>query len=130
MPTPIGVEQGSDPIRLVDSKDCVIHGCTVQDESEEGQATGASLVEIENCRRISISGGQFLDGVPFGIDVKESSYVNIGGCSVLDTREKKKAKGSIRFTGEGEANVLSNLSIEGRDSLKLAPESGVQGAVI
>jgi hypothetical protein len=94
-------------IRLVDSENCVISGCTLKDEHENGQPTGASLLELENCRRITVNGCQFLDGVPYGIDVVRSSWVNIAGCTVADTRKARKAKGAIRFAGKGENNQLA-----------------------
>ena len=98
-------------IRLIDSSDCVIHGCTIQDETDEGQTTTASLFELANCQRISITGCQFLDGVPFGIDVEQSSHININGCTVMDTRKKQASTGAVRFRGRGVGNLISSNTI-------------------
>ncbi|MEM7393694.1 MAG: right-handed parallel beta-helix repeat-containing protein, partial [Verrucomicrobiota bacterium] len=94
-------------VRLVDSRDCVISSCILKDKFPEGQPTGASLLELKNCERVNITGSQFLDGVPYGIDVDHSRWINIAGCTVADTRPERKAKGSIRFRGEGERNLLT-----------------------
>ncbi len=98
-------------IRLVNSSDCVIHGCTVQDEESEGQASKASLLEMVGCRRINVNGSQFLDGVPYGIDVRECSHVNISGCGIMDTRENMKSRSAIRFSGKGRSNLLAANTI-------------------
>ena len=99
-------------IRLVDSKDCLITGCALHDESEAGQTTGASLLEMERCQRITINGCQFTDGVPYGIDAQACSQILISGCTAGDTREPTRAKASIRFTGDSQSNlVLGNQLI-------------------
>ncbi len=104
-------------VRLVDSTDCTITGCTVRDEAEEGQTTKASLLELSNCRRINVTGSQFLDGAPYGVDVENSSHVNISSCTVMDTREEKKTLGAIRFTGPGRANLITG-NIVGKGAAK------------
>lgn len=98
-------------LRLVDSQDCLIHGCQVQDEAPEGQTTGYSLIELDHCRRINITGCQLLDGVPYGIDVADSSLVNINVCTVSDTRSDRRSQGSIRFTGNGQSNLIANCTL-------------------
>jgi hypothetical protein len=100
-------------VRLVDSKNCAITGCSIEDEDLDGQKTKASLLEIENCERINVSGSQFLGGVPFGIDVQQSKFVNINGCSLADIRGVQKAEGIVRFQGIGKANMLANNTIGG-----------------
>ena len=98
-------------VRFTDSSDCTVSGCHFQDEAPEGQASKASLLELVNCRRFTISGCQLLDGVPYGIDAQTCSHVNISGCTVMDTREARKSKGAIRFAGAGEANLISTSTL-------------------
>ena len=98
-------------VRLVDSKNCTISGCTIEDKDPDGQKTGASLLEIENCRRITVSGSQFIGGVPYGIDVQNSKSISVNGCALTDDRDVQKAKGMIRFRGPGNANLLANNTI-------------------
>jgi len=94
-------------VRVVDSQDCVFSGCTLRDESPLGQPSGLSLVEIQRCRRITVNGCQIIDGVPFGIDVSESSQINITGCTIADTRSERIATADLRFTGEGKSNLVT-----------------------
>ena len=98
-------------VRLVDSQDCVLSGCTVQDEDPEGQKSGASLLELSGCRRINVQGCQFLDGSPYGIDAERCREVNINGCTVIDSRPKIQSRGAIRFQGAGTHNLISSCTI-------------------
>ncbi|MGI9242997.1 MAG: right-handed parallel beta-helix repeat-containing protein [Verrucomicrobiales bacterium] len=110
-------------VRLVRSQDCTISGCTFHDESEEGQASGASLLEIERCERVAVSGCSLSDGVPYGIDARASSQVVITGCTIAETREPPRASGALRFSGRGDGNQVALNSIAG--NTEIAPESGV-----
>jgi hypothetical protein len=94
-------------IRLVDSQDCVFSGCTARDEHAAGQPSGLPLMEIERCRRITVNGCQILDGVPYGVDVRESSGINISGSTIADTRAERIAKADLRFVGAGKANLVT-----------------------
>ncbi len=98
-------------VRLVDSQDCLLSGCTVQDEAPEGQASAASLLELVRCRRISVQGCQLLDGAPYGIDAEQCREVNINGCTLIDTRKEIRAQGAIRFRGQGANNLISSCTI-------------------
>ena len=100
-------------VRLAGSSDCVVSGCTIQDEAPEGQASGHPLLEIEDCKRITVSGCQLLDGVPYGVHVCNSSQVNITGSTVMDTRHELKSRSAIRFVGRGVANLVAG-NIVGR----------------
>lgn len=99
-------------VRLVDSSDCLISGGLVHDETEMGQGTGASLLELVRSRRITVTGSQFSGGVPFGIDAENCSQVQISACSVTDSRSTPAAKGSIRFRGEGRDNLVSHCLLD------------------
>ena len=101
-------------VRIVDSTDCSLTGCTIQDEEPDGQKTKASLLELERCQRVSVTGCQFLDGVPYGIDVVESNQVNISSNVIADTRAVKRTKGAISFRGLGKENLIA-LNTIGKD---------------
>ena len=94
-------------IRLVSSRDCLINGCTVEDQDPAGQKTGLSLLELDRCLRINVSGCQFLGGVPYGVDARECSQTNISGCTFADWRVEKRTQGAIRFEGEGHTNLVT-----------------------
>lgn len=98
-------------VRIVDSRDSVINGCTVEDEAPEGQASGVSTLEIERCQRINISGSQFLGGVPYCADVADSSGISFTGCTLADTRAKPRTKAAIRFRGPGERNLIGGCTL-------------------
>jgi hypothetical protein len=100
-------------VRLVNSTDIAVSGCTFHDEHPEGQASGASLLEIVDCQRVNVTGCLLTDGVPCGIDVERSSCVNINGCNLHETRDAKKTEHSIRFRGPGQGNLLANNTIGG-----------------
>ncbi|MCH8923803.1 MAG: right-handed parallel beta-helix repeat-containing protein, partial [Planctomycetes bacterium] len=74
-------------VRLVDSTDCVLSGCQMLDETAEGQKSGASLLEMTGCRRITVAGCQMTGGVPYGIDVTDCSDVSITGCTMTAPRK-------------------------------------------
>lgn len=99
-------------IRLTNCVDSIINGCTVRDEHPDGQTSAASPIELDNCTRINITGCQAIDGVPYGIDINDSSIINITGCTVMDSREKRKSKGTIRFTGNGQANLVTSCTVD------------------
>jgi len=117
-------------IRLVKSTDCVLHGCTIRDEAAEGQVSQASLLELEQCARITVQGCQMLDPAPYGIDVNKSDHINISGCTVMDTREKPIMKGCIRFRGPGRGNLItaSTLGAPQEQALQLDPAAGTTTA--
>ena len=114
-------------VRIVDSQDCLLNGCTVQDEAPEGQESGASLVELTGCQRINIQGCQLLGGVPYGIDAERCREVNITGCSVIDTRSEIRSRAAIRFRGPGKHNLIASCTIgKAREAaLQLEPLSKV-----
>lgn len=116
-------------MRLEDCTDCVISGCIVHDETETGQASGASLLELIGCRRINVTGSQFSNGVPYGIDADQCRQVQIGACMVIDSRSAPAAEGSIRFRGEGDANRISDCILDagkGQPKTDLAAEAQVK----
>ena len=76
------------------------------DDSESGQASGGSLLELVRCQRISIGHCQLLDGVPLGIDVNDSSWITNANCLLTARRSPPVARHQVRFTGTGEANLL------------------------
>jgi hypothetical protein len=112
--------------RIVDSSDCTLTGNIIHDEIAGGQPTGASLLEIVRGKRINVTGCQFLDGVPFGIDVEESRGISI----VLNTIATSRAPaegvtpgGALRFRGEGQGNQFRGNAVRGH--VDIAGESGV-----
>jgi len=112
--------------RLVDSANCTISSSLIIDDTDEGQATGASLLEIDRCKRINVSSCQLLGGTPHGIDVKDASYVNINSCQIIDAREVPQSRHPIRFRGQGTGNSVTGCTFsEVGNEIDHQPESGV-----
>ncbi len=106
-------------VRIVGSSDITFSGCSIHDEEVNGQVSGASLLEIDSSERVTVSGSQFIDGVPCGIDVSNTSYVSVTGSTIHDSRETQKSKHAIRFTGPGQGNLvaLNSIGFSGTDAI-------------
>lgn len=100
-------------VRLERCRDTTITGCHFSDESESGQASGASLLELAECVGINITGCQLSGGVPFGVDASRCRRVNLSACTIDDGRDRPAATGAVRFTGEGEANIIAGCIFSG-----------------
>ncbi|MFT6179042.1 MAG: hypothetical protein ACJAQT_001585 [Akkermansiaceae bacterium] len=111
-------EAGGTGVRLIDSQDCTISGCSFHDEALEGQKSGASLLELEDCQRIAVTGCNFSDGVPYGIDALNCRDVLVTGCTIADTRKTPRAKAAIRFTGTGSGNLIASCALHGEVSVE------------
>ncbi|MCA9075788.1 MAG: right-handed parallel beta-helix repeat-containing protein [Planctomycetaceae bacterium] len=115
-------------VRMERSHDITMNGCTLYDEHESGQQSGASLLELVDCNRINITGCQFLDGIPCGIDAENCSNITISSCTIHDTREVPQSQHAVRFSGDGSGNLITTNSI-GRmndEPFSLAGSSGVK----
>jgi hypothetical protein len=105
-------------VRLADSVDCTLTGSIIHDcQTGEHTVAGApplvraGLLEIVRCQRVNVSGCQVLDGQPYGIYAEDSSYLNITGTSVLETRAEKKTRAAIRLRGAGRGNLLASNTL-------------------
>ena len=110
-------------VRLVDSQDCILSGCSIRDDSEEGQKSGASLLELVRCQRVSVQGCQLIDAAPWAIDAEDCRELNINGCTLAGDLIKKRGEGSVRFRGRGSKNLISACQIDG--AVKLDDSAGV-----
>ncbi len=102
-------------VRVEDSSDCIINGCHLLDESEAAQASGVSLLELIRSQCITVSGCQFIDGWPFGVDVLDCSDVSFTGCALVNRRDEQAKSSPIRWRGKGEGNLLANCRITGTE---------------
>lgn len=111
-------------VRITGSQDVIVNGCTFHDEAPEGQKSGASLLELANCRRVNVSACQFTGGVPYAIDARDCDGVLIAACTIAELRQEKHARGSIRFSGTGSGNRIALCNLDRKPDH--APESGLQ----
>ncbi|MBG89112.1 MAG: hypothetical protein CMO80_19745 [Verrucomicrobiales bacterium] len=107
-------------VRLENSTDCVLSGCSFRDESVEGQQNGASLLEMTECVRINVQGCQLIDGAPWGIDAENCREINVSGCTFGGELLKDRGEGAVRFKGIGEKNLISGCTIVGKLDLNEA----------
>ena len=97
-------------VRFTGCSDITFTGCSILDETAEGQPGLSALLELDQCKRINITGSQFLNGT-IGVAGKDCSHVTLTGNTLHDTRERPIAKHAIRFTGEGEGNSAAHYSL-------------------
>ena len=98
--------------------DCSLIGSHIHDAyaGEHTVSTAAKLerkglVELRDCRRMTVSACQILDpGLP-GLHVENCSLVNVQGCSILDAREDQKMPHAVVWTGPGKANQIGNCTL-------------------
>ncbi|MCY2966847.1 MAG: right-handed parallel beta-helix repeat-containing protein [Planctomycetota bacterium] len=116
-------------IRLVDSVDCSLSGLVIQDcqagrhtVKDAGPQERQALLELERCRRISVTGSQILEGAPVGIALNDCADVLIQGCSILDGRATPLMQHAIRWTGEGSGNLISQCRLGGTAAAIDAPK--------
>ncbi len=121
-------------IRIADSRDIQISGCSIQDaQAGENTVMGAvqsdkqALLEIERSKRINVSSSQFFEGTPHGILVDSSEDVAITGCMLLDGRQERKSKSQIVWKGAGRGNLITGCRIgrAAEKALNVAEEAGV-----
>lgn len=110
-------------VRFEDSTDCLFASCQIHDESEEGQESGASLLEIDSCARLLVNGCQFSNGCPFGIAVHDSRTVRISHCLISEERTPPRGS-AVRFSGTGGAHALLSTAMQG--DLEIADGISVQ----
>ena len=109
-------------VRFVDSTDCVLSGCNFRDESEAGQVSGASPLELVRCQRVDVVGCQILDGVPVGIDAEGCQQVSILSSTISDTRSESIAAHAVRFRGEGRGNRISGCRVHAQNEDAIVSE--------
>jgi hypothetical protein len=129
-----GEKELSTGIRIADSQDIQISGCSIQDaQAGENTVTGAiksdklALLEIERGKRINVSGCQFLEGTPHAVWIDEASDTAMTGCMLLDQRTPKKTKSQIVWRGKGSGNLIAACRIgEAQEPVQIAKEAGVE----
>ena len=97
-------------VRFVRSTDITFTGCSIHDETEEGQPGLTALLELDQCQRINITGSQFINGL-IGIAAKDASHITLSANTIHDMREKVIANHGIKFTGKGDGNMAAHNSI-------------------
>lgn len=117
-------------IRLVDCENCTLTGVQIQD-AQAGEHTVPNtvpiermgLVELVRCRRMQLTGVQVLEGTPAAVYLEDCQDTLLTGCLINDAREMPLAEASIRWTGTGSGNLVSNC--RANRPLEIAESAGV-----
>ena len=114
-------------VRLDRSQDIVFTGNSILDEDAQGQASGASLLELDGCERINISSNQFTGGVPCAVDAAGCRGINLNGNSFHDFRSPVKSQHAVRFKAPGSGNLITGnlMGPTAAAALSLDDKSGV-----
>jgi len=121
-------------IRVEDSTDCILSGCTVRDayagvHTVETPATleREGLIELRGCARTTVSGCQILDAAKDAIHVVGGRAVTLNGNTILDSRESPMMRHAIAWQGPGSANVVqgNTMSAGVAETMAFAGEAGV-----
>lgn len=101
------------------STDCMMHGCVIQDAFAGIHTVDTpvtierkGLVEIVDCARFTMSGCNIVDGAPYGVYVRDSSMVNVSGCTVVDARDDRKMKSAFHWEGDCPGRTITGCSVE------------------
>ena len=97
-------------VRFTGSSDITFTGCSILDETEEGEPHLDALLELEDCQRINVSGSQFING-KVGILGKDCHNLSITGSSVQDARESPISEHSIRILGSDGNHLVSGNNL-------------------
>ncbi|HTN73872.1 MAG TPA: hypothetical protein VL096_01445, partial [Pirellulaceae bacterium] len=113
-----GEQELSTGLRIVDSQDIQISGCSMQDAlSGENTVKGAirsdklALLEIVRSKRVNVTGCQLLNGTPQAVLVDSCSDVALTGCMLLEPRAPRLTQTQIRWQGQGSGNLISACRI-------------------
>ncbi len=105
-------------VRFERSQNCLLQGTIIQD-SQAGLHTvpgvvpiqRQGLVEFIDCRGITLSGMQILEGEPYSLYLENCSDTLLTGCTILDQRPEKRTLAAIRWVGPGSGNAIVGCRI-------------------
>ena len=102
---------GCPGVRLQDSEGCTVSGCMIADTDTVASGRQEGMLEVERCKRVTVSGCQITDGFPRGLYIHDSCGVVVTGCTVEDTRDPVANSETVLWTGRGEGNRFYGNSI-------------------
>ena len=121
--------QDSTGMKFVNCDNCNISGSLIHGKTEPfTNATGRrALVELLNCRRMSITGLQVFNGLPAGMYLEGCTDTLVSACTVMETRPGEKTP-SIEWSDADATNILANCRLGATTNLSDALQQ--QGNVI
>jgi len=96
-------------IRIADCTDVAVSGVVLRDAEtpvETSKARRAAL-ELVRCRRVNVSGSQFVDPTPAGVDVEDCADIVITGCTIVEDRTEPRMAAAIRWRGEAAGSLVA-----------------------
>lgn len=113
-------------VRLARCSDCIVNGCHVLDEAEEGQASQLPLLALSDCRRINVTGCQLIGSGTDCLRVDSGNDILVTGSTIVAGAETPQGN-AVVWTGKGSGNMITGCRLRhGRDALKVDDTAGVQ----
>ena len=82
-----------------------------------------AALELVRCRRVNVSGSQFVDPTPAGVDVEDCADVVITGCTVVEDRAEPRMDAAIRWRGEAAGSLVAACRLgKGTEGSVVGPE--------
>jgi hypothetical protein len=107
-------------VTLKNCRDCIFSGNILQDcqtgrhqYPEAPQLQREALLEITDCRNITISNCQILDSAPYGIRLHNAVEMTLLGLSIADRRTPPLQKNAIHWTGESSDSLITACRFAG-----------------
>jgi hypothetical protein len=123
-------------IRIARSESVIMSACPIHDASG-GKSTvkGAvqfprrALVDVEDCRAVTIQGCQIMDGAPVGLHLQNCSDVVVSGCTVGTVQAARKPERSVLWKGAGSGNLLTGCRLASPFEIEAAANVVASGNV-
>lgn len=124
-------------IEIANSEDCVLSGMLIEDcagglntVAGSPTTTRKALFEISNSRRVTITGVQLTNPSPIGFNVDDCSDTMINACTVLESRSEPKLIDTVKWSGAGSGNMLTNCRLARPPRISDAAGVNVAGLVV
>ncbi len=104
-------------IEFRNSESCNLTGLIIEDATGSTHTVpGApplvrqALLEMRDCRQMTLTGLQVLDGAPYGMLVENCSNTVMTGCQIHDRRTPQLMQRPLIWKGDGTGNLISGCS--------------------
>lgn len=113
-------------IRLADCTDVAVSGVVLRDAETplDEPAERLAALELVRCRRVNVSGSQFINAAPHGVSVEDCADVLLTGCTIVEEEGRQRMQAAIRWQGDTAGSLVAACRLgRGKLGAILAPES-------
>lgn len=108
-------------LKFTGCQDIIVNGCYMTGIDDSSNAEGDNLLEISKCNRFTLSNCQIVGFPTHGIEIKDSSMVNVNGCTLIN-----EGSGSlINWSGQGKANVMAMNILKSKKDISHSQSTGL-----